>query len=150
VVYDGIWVVKTQKCRTPAVSATLSSNFETHQGAGDTLARRLLRGQLRLARRHWTTRSSSETHKLLGRCARMAQERPTDGPWKFETNHFGTNEFLRFCQLSGAEGYLAANVRGLTAQEFYEWIEYCNSPAGSTTGAERRAAGERQAAIRIG
>jgi len=65
-----------------------------------------------------------------------------DGPWKFETNQFGTNEFLRFCQLSGSEGYLAANVRGLGAQEFYEWIEYCNSPAGSTTGAERRASGE--------
>jgi alpha-N-arabinofuranosidase len=62
-----------------------------------------------------------------------------NGPWKFETNHFGTNEFLRFCQLSGAEGYLAANVRGLSAHEFYEWIEYCNSPAGSTTAAELRA-----------
>src|SRR5678816_4536182 len=65
-----------------------------------------------------------------------------NGPWKFETNHFGTNEFLRFCQLAGAEGYLAANVRGLGAQQFYEWIEYCNSPAGSTTGAEQRASGE--------
>ena len=64
------------------------------------------------------------------------------GPWKFETNHFGTNEFLSFCRLAGAEGYLAANVRGLGAQQFYEWIEYCNSPAGSTTGAEQRASGE--------
>lgn len=64
------------------------------------------------------------------------------GPWKFETNHFGTNEFLRFCQLAGAQGYLAANVRGLGAQDFYEWIEYCNSPAGSTTAAEQRASGE--------
>jgi alpha-L-arabinofuranosidase len=65
-----------------------------------------------------------------------------NGPWKFDTNHFGTNEFLRFCQMAGAEGYLAVNVRGLGAQEFYEWIEYCNSPAGSTTPAERRASGE--------
>lgn len=65
-----------------------------------------------------------------------------NGPWKYETNHFGTNEFLRFCQLSGAEGYLAANVRGLSAHDFYEWIEYCNSPAGSTTGAEMRAGGD--------
>jgi len=65
-----------------------------------------------------------------------------NGPWKFDTNHFGTNEFLSFCQMSGAEGYLAVNVRGLGAQEFYEWIEYCNSPAGSTTPAERRASGE--------
>jgi alpha-N-arabinofuranosidase len=64
------------------------------------------------------------------------------GPWKFETNHFGTNEFLSFCRLAGAEGYLAANVRGLGAQQFYEWIEYCNSPAGTTTAAEQRANGD--------
>lgn len=66
---------------------------------------------------------------------------PKDGPWKYEPNHFGTNEFLRFCQLAGAEAYLAANVRGLGAQSFYEWVEYVNSPAGTTTGAEQRAAG---------
>jgi alpha-N-arabinofuranosidase len=65
-----------------------------------------------------------------------------DGPWKYEPNQFGTNEFMRFCQLVGAEGYLAANVRGLGAQAFYEWLEYCNSPAGSTSGAELRASGE--------
>jgi len=66
---------------------------------------------------------------------------PKDGPWRYEPNHFGTNEFLRFCQLAGAEAYLAANVRGLGAQSFYEWVEYVNSPTGTTTGAERRAAG---------
>jgi alpha-L-arabinofuranosidase len=66
---------------------------------------------------------------------------PKDGPWRYEPNHFGTNEFLRFCQLAGAEAYLAANVRGLGAQSFYEWVEYANSPAGATTWAERRASG---------
>jgi alpha-N-arabinofuranosidase len=64
-----------------------------------------------------------------------------DGPWKYETNQFGTNEFLRFCQLAGAEAYLAANVRGLTAHDFFQWVEYCNSPAGSTSLAELRAGG---------
>jgi alpha-N-arabinofuranosidase len=71
-----------------------------------------------------------------------AQEWPKgapDGPWKFDTNHFGTDEFLRFCQLSGAQPYLAANLRSLTARDFYEWVDYCNSPAGSTTLAEQRA-----------
>jgi alpha-L-arabinofuranosidase len=63
-----------------------------------------------------------------------------DGPWKYDPNHFGTDEFLRFCQLSGAQPYLAANVRSLTARDFYEWIDYCNSPAGTTTLAEMRAA----------
>jgi alpha-N-arabinofuranosidase len=68
-----------------------------------------------------------------------------DGPWKYDTNHFGTDEFLRFCQLSGAQPYLAANLRSLTARDFYEWVDYCNSPAGATTLAEMRgAAGQRE------
>jgi alpha-L-arabinofuranosidase len=68
-----------------------------------------------------------------------------DGPWKYDTNHFGTDEFLRFCQLTGAQPYLAANLRSLTAKDFYEWVDYCNSPAGSTTLSEMRgAAGQRE------
>jgi alpha-L-arabinofuranosidase len=59
---------------------------------------------------------------------------------KFETNRFGTNEFLRFCRLIEAQPYLAANLRSLPAESFYRWVEYCNSPAGSTTLAEARAA----------
>lgn len=58
---------------------------------------------------------------------------------KYEPNQFGTNEFLHFCKLIGCEPYLAANVRSLPAEEFYRWVEYCNSPAGSTTLAEERA-----------
>lgn len=64
-----------------------------------------------------------------------------DGPWKYDTNHFGTNEFMRFCRLTGAQPYLAANLRSLPAKDTYEWVEYCNSPAGSTTLADLRAAG---------
>ena len=58
----------------------------------------------------------------------------------YDPNQFGTNEFAHFCKLIGAEAYLAANVRSLTAQDFYRWVEYCNSPAGSTTLADMRAA----------
>lgn len=61
---------------------------------------------------------------------------------RFEPNLFGTNEFVRFCQLTGAQAYLAANLRGLSAQDFYEWVEYCNAPAGSTTWTDVRAKGE--------
>ncbi|HZR58282.1 MAG TPA: alpha-L-arabinofuranosidase C-terminal domain-containing protein [Terriglobales bacterium] len=59
---------------------------------------------------------------------------------KYDPNQFGTNEFLHFCKLIGSQGYLAANVRSLPAEEFYRWVEYCNSPAGSTTLADTRAA----------
>jgi alpha-N-arabinofuranosidase len=57
-----------------------------------------------------------------------------------ESNAFGTHEFMRLCDFTGAKPYLAANVRSLPARDFYQWIEYCNSPAGSTEGAKQRAA----------
>jgi alpha-N-arabinofuranosidase len=62
------------------------------------------------------------------------------GPQLFESNEFGTNEFIRFCRLTGAQPYLAANLRSLPALDFDHWVEYCNSPTGSTTLAEMRAA----------
>ncbi len=59
---------------------------------------------------------------------------------RYDPNEFGTDEFVHFCKLCGSEPYLAANLRSLPAEEFYRWIEYCNSPAGSTTLADARAA----------
>src|SRR6266699_2484430 len=64
-----------------------------------------------------------------------------DVPAKYDPNQFGTNEFMRFCRLVAAQPYLAVNLRTLPARSFTEWLEYCNSPAGSTTLAEQRAAG---------
>lgn len=62
-----------------------------------------------------------------------------DGPQKYEPNTFGTAEFVRFCKACGSEPYLAANLRGLTPADYDDWVEYCNSPAGSTTLAKVRA-----------
>ncbi|MGA9384956.1 MAG: alpha-L-arabinofuranosidase C-terminal domain-containing protein [Candidatus Sulfotelmatobacter sp.] len=59
---------------------------------------------------------------------------------RYESNRFGTDEFMRFCKAVGCQPYLAANVRSLPAEAFYRWVEYCNSPAGSTTLADKRAA----------
>jgi alpha-L-arabinofuranosidase len=59
---------------------------------------------------------------------------------RYDPNAVGTNEFVHFCKLIGAEPYLAANVRSLPASAFQQWVEYCNSPAGSTTLADLRAA----------
>ena len=60
-------------------------------------------------------------------------------PQKYDPNEFGTNEFVQFCKLAGSQPYFAANVRSLPAEDFYRWVEYCNSPAGSTTLADLRA-----------
>jgi alpha-N-arabinofuranosidase len=73
-----------------------------------------------------------------------SQEWPSNanktGPQVFDPNQFGTVEFARFCRAVGAQPYLAANLRSLPAQDFWHWVEYCNSPAGSTTNALKRAA----------
>jgi len=68
-------------------------------------------------------------------------KKATGGPQKYEPNRFGTNEFARFCKLSGAEPYFAGNVRALTPYDFYEWIDYCNSPRGATSMAKLRMQG---------
>ena len=61
-------------------------------------------------------------------------------PQIYEANQFGTSDFVRFAKLCGAEPYIAANVRSLTPLDFDHWVEYCNSPRGTTTLAETREA----------
>ena len=68
-------------------------------------------------------------------------QKAPNGPQKYDPNQFGTNEFARFCKLAGAEPYLAGNVRSLTPRDFYEWIEYCNSPRDTTSLARLRSEG---------
>ena len=60
------------------------------------------------------------------------------GPQKYESNHFGTDEFVAFCRMVGAEPYLAANVRSRDVRVFLEWLEYCNAPANLTTWSSER------------
>jgi alpha-N-arabinofuranosidase len=43
-----------------------------------------------------------------------------------ETNQFGTDEFIDFCNLINAEPYICANVGTGTPEEAANWIEYCN------------------------
>ena len=62
-------------------------------------------------------------------------------PARFEPNSFGTNEFMRFVRAVGAQPYFGANLRTQPASVFHQWVEYCNSPVGSTTLAELRAQG---------
>jgi alpha-L-arabinofuranosidase len=66
--------------------------------------------------------------------------RAQNKPQIYDPNSFGTDEFLRFCELCGAQGYIAANLRSIPSIEFARWVEYVNSPAGLTTLAETRAA----------
>jgi alpha-N-arabinofuranosidase len=56
----------------------------------------------------------------------------------YENNAFGTHEFMEFCALVGAEPYLAINATSQTPMDARNWVDYCNSPAGTTTLAALR------------
>ncbi|KAK8198516.1 hypothetical protein M8818_006383 [Zalaria obscura] len=44
-----------------------------------------------------------------------------------ETNEFGTDEFLKWCEVVGTEPYFALNFGTGTLDEALGWVEYCNS-----------------------
>ena len=72
-----------------------------------------------------------------------------DGPQRYDPNQFGTVDFVRFCRLAGAEPYFAANVRSLPAEEFWHWVEYCNSPANADTLSSQRGADGEPAPLNV-
>lgn len=41
-----------------------------------------------------------------------------------DTNHFGTHEFMDFCELVGCEPFLCGNVGSGDVRESVEWVEY--------------------------
>jgi alpha-N-arabinofuranosidase len=61
-----------------------------------------------------------------------------------ENNHFGTHEFLDFCEQIGAEPYVSGNVGSGTVQEMQEWVEYMTSPSNSPMANLRRKNGREQ------
>ena len=74
------------------------------------------------------------------------ENRPTRVNWwtghdgRYEPNEVGTDEFLRFCELTETEPYIAANITTTTPLNIRDWIDYTNSPAGTTTMAKLREA----------
>ena len=51
-----------------------------------------------------------------------------------EYNTFGTDEFLRFCQLIGAQPQVALNLGSGSPREAAEWVRYVNSHWGDKAG----------------
>ncbi len=71
-------------------------------------------------------------------------KRPTvlDRAWNsLETNQFGTNEFLQWCQLVGTEPLLGFNLGTGTPEESVALVEYCNVAKGTKWSDLRRSHG---------
>jgi len=53
----------------------------------------------------------------------------------------GTHEFLRLCELVGAEPYLVANVGSGSVQELCDWVEYVNTSVETSLARQRASNG---------
>lgn len=60
-----------------------------------------------------------------------------------DPNSFGTDEFIAWCRLVGAEPYICTNAGNGTPEEMKEWVEYCNATEG-TYAELRKANGHEQ------
>ncbi len=56
-------------------------------------------------------------------------------------NDFGTDEFIAFCRVIGAEPSITLNVRTGSPEEAAHWVEYCNGAVSTPYGAKRAANG---------
>ena len=61
-----------------------------------------------------------------------------------EDNSFGTHEFLRFCELIGAEPYINGNVGSGTVREMQQWVEYMTFDGKSPMADLRRRNGQEE------
>jgi alpha-N-arabinofuranosidase len=53
-----------------------------------------------------------------------------------EYNHFGTDEFLQFCKLIGAEPQIALNLGSETPEEAADWVRYVKSKWADGSGGQ--------------
>lgn len=50
-----------------------------------------------------------------------------DKSWQVEDpNTFGTDEYIKWCRVIGAEPYICTNAGTGTPEEMSDWVEYCN------------------------
>ena len=56
-------------------------------------------------------------------------------PWQMpEYNHFGTDEYLRLCQLVGAAPQIALNLGSGTPEAAAGWAKYVTAKGGAKSG----------------
>ena len=62
-----------------------------------------------------------------------------DDAWgALESNRFGTDEFLRYCERLGVEPYVCINAGLGSVDEARQWVEYCNEPGRTHLADQRR------------
>lgn len=127
VIYDGIWVGK-------------DSPVENVHGLRKYLLDKLKEVAPPVMR--WPGGCYAETYDWRDG---IGNNRPKRLNWwtnrdqRLESNEVGTHEFMDFCEQLGTQPYFAANITSVTPLHIRNWVDYCNSPEGTTTLAQERA-----------
>ena len=86
---------------------------------------------------------SSGYHWIDGVGPRDKRPRRFDMAWGAEEpNSFGTDEFMQWCRLVGAEPFVVVNAGNGTPEEAAQWVEYCNSSTNTHYASLRRRYGQ--------
>jgi len=75
------------------------------------------------------------------------EQRPArlDLAWhQIENNHMGTDEYVKFCNLVGAENFICINAGTGTLDDARHWVEYCNYEKGTYYSDLRRKYGNEE------
>lgn len=89
--------------------------------------------QLRMPVIRWPGGTFADTYRWQNGIGSRSQ-RPRTRNYFFggeDSNGFGTDEFLRFCELVGAEAWIKVNPITASLGDTVDWMQYCNS-AGTT------------------
>lgn len=125
-VYDGVWVGKDSTI--PNVNGIRLDVIEGCREAGLTVCR--WPGGCCAEKYHWKDGVGPDRKPRFFTAS-------SDGEDQLWDNSFGTDEFLELCRLTGMEPMLVANVTSGSAEEFQEWVEYCNGDARTRYGSMR-------------
>lgn len=65
--------------------------------------------------------------------------------YELDKNQFGTHEFIKLCQLTGAKPWININMLSGSVQEMKDWMEYCNREEDTDLKKEREKNGSEEA-----
>ncbi|MBP5638493.1 MAG: hypothetical protein J6X55_03380 [Victivallales bacterium] len=125
VIYDGIWVGRDSTI--PNIDGIRKDVIDGCHELGIGAMR--WPGGCCADHYHWKNGIGAERQPRLHPIAD-----PANPIWRMD---FGTDEFLHFCELVGAEPVLTVNTATGSPEEFLDWYEYVNGPTETKYGALR-------------
>ncbi len=117
VVYDGVWV--GEKSKIPNLNGVRLDFINTMKAVEAPVLR-------------WPGGCFADSYDWRDGIG-PANKRPNRAAFwdQQENNRYGLHEFMGTCRAIGCQPYLAGDLRSLPAKDFYQFIEYCNTPAGN-------------------